>query len=178
MHPDLEQHDLTRRLRELPQVAVQPYDWQEFQRRAVQPARHALPAVRAMAAVTALLLVAIAIGTRFGGGWSPHAARPLPDSAVGQPNGSEPRAIRAEATVAEERWLASLPEEPAVVRVGTRAAVMGLEDRIAQVDDLLSAERLQQAPPTRVLALQRERSRLVGTLVQVRYAETLADLVR
>jgi hypothetical protein len=74
-----------------------------------------------------------------------------------------------------ERWLESLPSEPAVVRVGAHAAVTGLEDRIAQLDDLLSAERLDQAPPARLLALQQERTRLVGTLVQVRYAETLAD---
>ena len=50
----------------------------------------------------------------------------------------------------------------------------GLEDRIAQVDDLLNAARLGPQPE-RLLALQRERTRLVGTLVQVRYAETLAD---
>jgi hypothetical protein len=74
-----------------------------------------------------------------------------------------------------EHWLASLPSEPAVVHVGTRAAVTGLEDRIAQVDDLLSAERLDEAHPARLLALQQARTRLVGALVQVRYAETLAD---
>jgi hypothetical protein len=53
--------------------------------------------------------------------------------------------------------------------------VTGLEDRIAQLDDLLSAERLDQAAPARLLALQQERTRLVGTLAQVRYAERLAD---
>ena len=59
--------------------------------------------------------------------------------------------------------------------MGTRAAVTELEDRIAQVDDLLSAERVDQAPPARLLALQQARTRLVGALVQVRYAEALAD---
>src|SRR5207249_2085113 len=74
-----------------------------------------------------------------------------------------------------ERWLESLPSDPAVVRVGTHAAVTGLEDRIAQLDDLLSEERLDQAPLARLVALQQERTRLVGTLAQVRYAEELAD---
>jgi len=59
--------------------------------------------------------------------------------------------------------------------VGTRAAVTGLEDRIAQLDDLLSAARLERAQRARLDALQQERTRLLGALVQVRYAETLAD---
>jgi hypothetical protein len=74
-----------------------------------------------------------------------------------------------------ERWLASLPREPGVVHVGTHQAVTGLEDRIAQVDDLLSAAGAQRQPPPQFVALQQERTRLIGALVQVRYAETLAD---
>ena len=78
-------------------------------------------------------------------------------------------------------WSAGSPAsrcEPALTRVGNRAAVTGLEDRIAQVDDLLSAARDAQAAPARLGALQQERARLVGALVQVRYAETLADASR
>ena len=61
------------------------------------------------------------------------------------------------------------------MRVGTRAAVTGLEDRLAEVDDLLTAERIDQAQPAHLAALQQERRRLVSSLAQVRYAETLAD---
>jgi hypothetical protein len=61
------------------------------------------------------------------------------------------------------------------VRVGTRAAVAGLEDRIAQVDDLLTSVRLDGTPPDRLAALQQERVRLVGSLAQVRYAEVVAS---
>jgi hypothetical protein len=64
------------------------------------------------------------------------------------------------------------------VHVGTRAAVETLEDHIAQVDDLLSAERAGRAPAARVRVLQQERVQLVNSLVQVRYAETLADASR
>ena len=71
-----------------------------------------------------------------------------------------------------EHWLASLPNDPALVRVGSRAAVTGLEDRIAQVDDLLSEERAEQAQPARLSALQEQRQQLMGALVRVRYAET------
>jgi hypothetical protein len=56
--------------------------------------------------------------------------------------------------------------------------VTGLEDRIAQIDDLLSAARADPAEPGRLSALQEQRTRLVGALVQVRYAETLADATR
>jgi hypothetical protein len=77
-----------------------------------------------------------------------------------------------------EHWLASLPSEPALVRVGSRAAVTGLEDRIAQVDDLLSVERAEQAQPARLSALQAQRQQLMGALVRVRYAETLAASTR
>ena len=74
-----------------------------------------------------------------------------------------------------QSWLATLPREPVVVRVGTRAAVARLEDNIAQVDDLLTAVRLDGREPERLAALQRERVRLMGSLAQVRYAEVLAS---
>ena len=81
-------------------------------------------------------------------------------------------AIRSRAI---ESWLATLPREPVVVRVGTRAAVARLEDRIAQVDDLLSSVRLDGIRQDRLAALQQERVRLVGSLAQVRYAEVVAS---
>src|SRR5207253_1384811 len=96
-------------------------------------------------------------------------------STVMQPDLEPQHALGRRPRAAAERWLESLPSEPAVVRVGTHAAVTGLEDRIAQLDDLLSEERLGQAPLARLVALQQERTRLVGTLAQVRYAEELAD---
>lgn len=167
MHPDLDrERSLARRLRELPEEAAQPYGWREFQRRSLARTRPAqgLAGGRAVATAGVLALGVIAVWARLGG-WSAQPARLAPQAAP-------PPAAH---TAAMERWLASLPSEPAVVHVGTRAAVTGLEDRIAQVDDLLSAERLDQAHPARLLALQQARTRLVGALVQVRYAETLAD---
>jgi hypothetical protein len=165
MYSDLEpQQPLGCRLRELPDATAPPYDWREFQRRCDARARagRELAGGRAAAAAGVLTLGVLAVWIRVGGGPTrPAPPRPAPHEA-------------ARAAVME-RWLESLPSEPAVVRVGTHAAVTGLEDRIAQLDDLLSAESLEQAAPARLLALQRERTRLVGTLAQVRYAETLAD---
>lgn len=83
--------------------------------------------------------------------------------------------LTANRSRAIESWLATLPREPAVVRVGTRAAVAGLEDRIAQVDDLMTSVRIDGLRPDRLAALQQERLRLVGSLAQVRYAEVVAS---
>jgi hypothetical protein len=94
---------------------------------------------------------------------------------------NDPEAVARDAAVAARRaraiesWLATLPREPAVVRVGTRADIAHLEDSIAQVDDLLTSLRLEEARPDRLAMLQRERIRLVGSLAQVRYAEVLAS---
>jgi hypothetical protein len=89
--------------------------------------------------------------------------------------GSGESTIAANRSRAIESWLATLPREPAVVRVGTRAAVAGLEDRIAQVDDLMTSVRIDGLRPDRLAALQQERLRLVGSLAQVRYAEVVAS---
>ena len=88
--------------------------------------------------------------------------------------GSVESALAATRSRAIESWLATLPLEPVVVRVGTRAAVAGLEDRIAQVDDLMTSVRIDGVRPDRLAALQQERLRLVGSLAQVRYAEVVA----
>jgi hypothetical protein len=60
-----------------------------------------------------------------------------------------------------------------IVRVDTRAAVTNLEDRIAWIDDALTSVRAEAGEADRARALQNERDRLIGCLVQVRYAETL-----
>jgi hypothetical protein len=95
-----------------------------------------------------------------------RAAREALEATDDQPTPERSRAL--------ESWLASLPREPAVVRVGTRAAVTGLEDRIADVDEMLTFGRLDGAHPERLAALQQERARLVGSLAEVRYAEFIA----
>jgi hypothetical protein len=158
------ERDVARALSALPTEDAQPYDWQEFKRRHARavPGRRASGA-GAFAAAAVSALAAVAVWVRL----EQHADTAPPSQAA--------TAAVAEEPGTAERWLASLPREPAIVRVGTRADVLGLEDRIAQVDDLLTAggtERGQAAP---LLALQRERARLVSSLVQVRYAETLAN---
>lgn len=185
-------HSIVRRLRSLPQEIQQPYDWAEFRRRerelAVSAARGDEINRRFAAVAAALVLAVVGIAT-----WV-HIARPnLLASIVGhhapagntakaaaEGAGSDPGAadrLDARADTAE-RWLASLPNEPGVVRVGTRAVVTGLEDRIAQLDDYLSAARIEGVQPARLADVEEQRARLVRSLVQVRYAETLVSASR
>jgi hypothetical protein len=164
-------------LRALPEVAQQPYSYHEFEQRALERERAAREAGDRTRLVAAAI-VAVAVGAVL---LRLIAFAPQPPSAHGAPAVPPESQLPAPSddsgarAVEQERWLASLPREPALVHVGTRSAVMGLQDRIAQLDDLLSSERSGRAPPARVQALQQERARLVGTLVRVRYAETLAN---
>jgi len=191
MHPDLDKPsmDIAARLRQLPAEMDPPYHWHEFRRRR-QHARierfPGKPQLAAAAAVIVLMLGGVA-------GWlsqnhsspSSGAARSISTTALqagaqagkpiapnkfdeSQPGVSQSRQV--------ERWLDSLPQDPALVRVGTRAAIAGLEDQIAQVDDMLTAARLQSERGTQLVMLQRERAQLIGSLAQVRYAEVLANL--
>ena len=79
---------------------------------------------------------------------------------------------------AAERWLVNLPREPGVVRVGTRAVVSGLEDRIAQLDDYLSAARVEGVQPAALAGAEQQRALLVKSLAQVRYAQMLVAQAR
>ena len=180
MHTELE-NGLARLLRTLPEDGARPYDFGEFERRAREAPIAAARARRARILAAAIVVV-LAIGAaviRFGGG--AHLPGP-PAVPLGAERAVSPRPAAAADAGADEadaqHWLESLPREPGVVRVGTRAAVESLEDHLAAVDDLMSSERAGRATPARLAALQKERTQLVSSLVQVRYAETLADASR
>jgi hypothetical protein len=182
MHTELEQEQaLARLLRALPQDAARPYDFAEFQRRArAAPAGAArLAGARALAAVVVIGLAVLAAAIRSGVGLRPvHAPVPAVATDGATPAVAADGSPTERANAAAAYWLERLPREPALVRVGTRAAVEALEDHIAQVDDLLTTERAGSAPAARLRVLQQERAQLVASLVQVRYAETLADASR
>jgi hypothetical protein len=188
-----QKHNIAQHLRSLPQEIRQPYDWTEFRRRASRQrantyAREGANNKKYAAIAAALLLVVVGVAawirvTRPGTPESieskrisrtdgPVSARDTAVTGPGSPGSVDSR------VAAEERWLVSLPSEPIVVRVGTRAAVAGLEDRIAQLDDFLSAARVEGAQPAKLAAAEEQRARLVNSLVQVRYAETLVSRSR
>lgn len=205
MHVDLDNNDVASRLRRLGDADGEaPYDWAEFQRRRRARPRGTKNGVPRRAALAASLVLvtsaAVAFGYYLRSSANHHeierranqptlAASQCATGAVQRPSGrvrcagtghSGPRVApqRAAAGIAVQRWLAALPHEPVVRRVGTRAAESGLVDQIATLDELLSAERVSGARPERLVTLERRRAQLVGSLAQFRYAELLAAASR
>ena len=181
-------HNIVRRLRGLPQDTQQPYDWAEFRRRERQLVESAARGdeinrrFAAIAAAIVLAVVGIATWVHIARpnllasivGHQTHAGNTTKAAADGAGDPSAADRLDARADTAE-RWLASLPNEPGVVRVGPRAVVTGLEDRIAQLDDYLSAARIEGVQPAKLADVEEHRALLVKSLVQVRYAETLVS---
>ena len=166
---------VARLLRELPEGDASPYDFGEFQRRARMPPAGAarMASARALVATAVIAVAVFATATRLGPAERPPP--PHPATGAAQPDQA---AVARDDDAYTERWLSSLPREPALVHVGTRSAVETLEDDIAQLDDLVSAARAGRTPAAGVQPLLAERAQLVNSLVQVRYAETLADASR
>ena len=177
----LERQKTARRLRNLPQELEQPYDWAEFQQRARE---HAVIVARRdahhrtyLAAAAALVLVVLGLAA-----WIRLTRADVkPAVATLTPLETNPPILESHADSdyvdrradAAERWLVNLPSEPGVVRVGTRAVVSGLEDRIAQLDDYLSAARVEGVQPAALAGAEQQRALLVKSLAQVRYAQML-----
>jgi hypothetical protein len=175
MHTNLDEKAIARRLRAAGDEACEaPYDWAEFQRRRHRSAltraiEHNRPAVIAAAVVAAVVVV----GLPFARSSHEHApVNAAPDTTARVQPGDRRELAR---TRAIEGWLAQLPRDHVIVRVGARAAVTGLQDQIAALDDLMSSERVAGAQPSRLDALERQRSQLVSSLAQVQYAEMLAS---
>src|ERR1700729_2179208 len=147
MHFDLEHSRVVdiigQKLRRLPSDTAPPIPWQEFKRRQLLRRARAHAEQRrqfALVAGVALVMIGAIVSWRY-------LAPALNSGASGVVGAAyQPAAVVASdeaavSSVASERWLAAQPAEPVIVRVGTRAAVMGLEDRIAWVDDTLTSVR-------------------------------------
>lgn len=66
--------------------------------------------------------------------------------------------------------LRTLPSEPRVVRAGTQATILAIEDRIAAIDYQLSDPDVRLSPEDEEI-FWRERVRLMKSLVRLRYAQ-------
>lgn len=182
MHNDLAEKVVGRRLRALAdEPAEAPYDWTEFQRRRNRSTLTRVIERNRSAAIAAAVLAAILVtAVPFLRSKHEHAPAIVPPDAAARSNASARRVNASDRqeqarTRAIEGWLAALPQDHVIVRVGTHAAVTSLQDQIAALDDLISAERVAGAKPGRLDALERQREQLVSSLAQVRYAEMLAS---
>ncbi|HNP37282.1 MAG TPA: hypothetical protein PKK10_15635, partial [Woeseiaceae bacterium] len=70
-----------------------------------------------------------------------------------------------------ENNLRALPAQPRVVRAGTQATILDLEDRIAAIDFQLSDIDVRLTDEEREI-FWRERVRLMKSLLKLRYAQT------
>jgi hypothetical protein len=200
MRPDLKfftrssAEDIPQKLRELSAELPPPYDWAEFNRRGRDRfvARRTLvkwPHAAAAAGLTAFVAAMAMLGTgqhgkadsgnEMDGPAVAEVSAPLRSRELNPMEAANEEMSGGQAPTAGEAqqardWLARQPAEPALVRVGPRIAVANLEDRIAWFDDALTSERVHGANADYVRVLQQERARLVSSLAQVRYAETLA----
>lgn len=141
-----------------------PYSYDEFERRA-ERARAAARRRERLVGGGAAAAVVLALS----GGLLFVATRTSPPEAV-VPVAAAPAARE----ISAEHWLAVMPAEPVVVRVGSYAAVAALEDRIAFIDDRMNDSRVSGDVAVDPAALDRERTRLINALASVRYAQTLA----
>lgn len=187
MHTDLNDESIARRLRAAEDEASQaPYDWAEFQRRRQYSRLSRIiernrPVAIAAAVVAALVVTAVPFlqssdevrSNQQVGSSQEHASGLVPADTAARTQVSD-RQDQAR-TRAIEGWLAGLPQNRVIVRVGTHAAVSSLQDQIAALDDLMSTERVRDAQPGRIEALERQREQLVSSLAQVQYAEMLAS---
>ena len=172
MHPVMTEAEVAAALRALPASSPPPFDFAELQRRTgslrarrtARPGWTALPrAAVPVAAALCALLAGAALWSRVRTERATHATHVV--HAVGT--------AQAPLAAPPASWPAQVPQEPAIVRVSTRLAVTDLEDRIAAVDDVLSAEQVDGAAAARLTDLRSTRERLMRSLVQVRYAEYL-----
>lgn len=175
MHTDLNAKSIARRLNAAAnQPSEAPYDWAEFQRRRQRSLlTRAIERNRPVAIAASVVAAVLVTALPFIHSTREHALPIAPTDTARRPNVTD-RQEEAR-TRAIEGWLAGLPHDHAIVRVGTHAAVSGLQDQIAALDDLLSAERAAGAQPGRLDALERQRAQLVSSLAQVQYAEMLAS---
>lgn len=175
MHTDLDEKIVARRLRAAADEPTEaPYDWAEFQRRRQRSMITRLIEQNRPAAIAAAVLAAVLV-TALPFIHSTHEHGP-PIAAPVTTADSKASDLQEQArTRAIEGWLAALPRDHALVRVGTHTAVSGLQDQIATLDDLMSAERVAGAQPTSLKGLERERAQLVNSLAQLQYAEILAS---
>ncbi len=152
-----------------------PYDYAAFEARVTAARRRVLAGQRVGVATLAAVSIAVLSLLLVSARQRPALTTPAltTEAAAIVSTGATP-GDAALSTVMDESWLRHLPREPAVARGSTRAPVGMLQDRIAWLDDSLSAALQEQAAHGEVLRLRSERAQLVDALVRVRYAEQLA----
>ncbi len=118
----------------------------------------------------AIALVAFAL-PHFTGAPGDAGFSAVPDNLhVSNPQNNTLESLMVESRQLEDD-LRALPAEPRVVRAGTQATILELEDRIAAIDYQLGDPQVRLSDADREV-FWRERVRLMKSLVRLRYAQT------
>lgn len=174
---------MQRSLRELPQLEVPAGAWERILAAEQRVRTLRRRAVGAFAGLGAAAAIAVAALIYFVAAPSADNVRTVAASQWGNGPWRFDAAAKP-ATYADlvaesgrlERLLAELPPQAPAVRLGTMSTIVGLEDRIALVDEQLSyGDAVGLARPQRT-ALWSERVDLMSALVLVRAAEAQSNL--
>jgi len=170
---------LLRRLNELPETMPPRAVWHRIREQAeaeglIWKPRSRRPSTWYMGGglAAAAMLVVVILPGRFE---TPGTTTDAPIFAAVPPIAQPTNDVNAlQALMVESRQLEtdlrSLPAEPRVVRAGTQATIIELEDRIAAIDYQLSDPEIQMTRDEQEI-FWRERVRLMKSLVRLRYAQ-------
>ena len=172
MNRDEDRDAVARALRALPELAPPADGWARLARRVGRRRTSARPPIAFAIAAATLAIAAFAL-------WpllvrAPHDA-PAPVAAgpaVVATAQADPELATRSADL--ERLLEALPPARAA-RASTALTTALLEDRIALVDERLSASADEALPPAAAKALLSERVALLDSLVRVRYAASVGQ---
>jgi hypothetical protein len=173
MHDEDDQAPVARALRALPELAPPADGWSRIARRLGRRPANARPAVALAIATGTLAFASLALWPTLQRGPQDGPA-PAAAGLAGPAGALEPEPDLAARSAGLERLLAALPPSRAA-RASTALTAALLEDRIALVDDRLSAPAGAALPPAATRALLRERVALLDSLVRVRYAASVGQ---
>ena len=176
--PDARVGELLRaRLRTLPDTVPPHSAWQRIERQAraeglLRSARWPASLKWLAGAAIAATVAAVVLRMPLSPQETPEVFPTVPEYR----ESSNPRGLRAvNALMSQsrriERDLRALPREPQVMRAGTAATILELEDRVAAIDYVLNDPSLQLTTE-QAETYWRERVRLMNSLLQLRYAQT------
>jgi len=172
MSHDDDQETVARALRALPELAPPADGWARLARRLERGAAGARPASARPAVALAIAAATLAIAALALWPALERGTRATPAPAAAPAADEAPELAARSAGL--ERLLGALPPARAT-RASTAQTAALLEDRIALVDERLSATADESLPPAATEALLRERVALLDSLVRVRAAESVGQ---
>lgn len=162
---------LAARLRALPELALPGDAWPRIEAAAATARRRRARYRQGLGLAAGLAGAALALGVWL----RASAPNELAEAVAARPAPELETPIAYDSLLAEsarlERLLLELPRHGRVMNAATAGTIVGLEDRVALIDERLMLAAASGAEPARRQVLWRERVDVMNALVQVRYAQ-------